>query len=429
MTTPDGGAAAAILNDRTMPGASATPIRLDRTNYRNVVRSLPLFFQLGCEMASRMRRGALRFQLPDGRLLEFFGDETPAVGLIIVNDYAFARRSVLGGDIGFFESFADGQWDSPNVADVLHVFALNADHVADAFTAAPLRHAIERIRHALNRNTRRGSRRNIEAHYDLGNAFYEKWLDETMTYSSARFSRPDEDLGAAQRNKYHEIAKAIGLQPGDRVLEIGSGWGGFAEIAARDFGADVTGLTLSPAQLEFASTRIAKHGISDRARFKLQDYRDATGAYDKIVSIEMFEAVGREYWPVYFRKLATLLRPGGVAGLQVITIDDRFFDDYSRTTDFIQRYVFPGGMLPSPERLKQEFSRAGLSLQAEASFGADYAVTLQEWRRRFVSAWQDIRPLGFDERFGKLWRFYLSYCEAGFRAGTTNVSQFAIQRS
>ena len=404
-------------------------IRLDRSNYRAAIRGLPFFFQLGCEMASRMRRGALLFDLPDGRRLEFRADDTPAEGLIVVRDFAFARRSVLGGDVGFFESYADGLWDSPNIADVLHVFALNAEHVADAFTAAPLLDVIDRIRHALNRNTRKGSRRNIVAHYDLGNAFYEKWLDETMTYSSARFAHFDQDLSEAQRNKYRAIAEAIDLQSGDRVLEIGSGWGGFAELAARDFGADVTGLTLSPSQHQFATERMARLGLSDRARFHLQDYRDASGVYDKIVSIEMFEAVGREYWPVYFRKLASLLRSGGVAGLQIITIDDRFFDAYSKSIDFIQRYVFPGGMLPSSQRLKREFERAGLTLQTEASFGADYAATLQEWRRRFSSAWQDIRPLGFDERFGKLWRFYLSYCEAGFRAGTTDVSQFAIQRS
>lgn len=392
------------------------------------LKGLPFFFRLGCGIARRMRRGALVFRLPDGRTLEFRGDDTPAVGEIVVNDFAFARRSVLGGDIGFFESFADGQWDSPNIADVLHVFALNADYVTDAFTAAPFLGVIDRLRHAFNRNTRAGSRRNIIAHYDLGNEFYAKWLDETMTYSSARFAPHTNDLAAAQVNKYRMLADQIGLKPGDRVLEIGSGWGGFAEIAARDYGAHVTGLTLSPAQLAYASRRIERAGLGDRAQFRLEDYRDAEGAYDKIVSIEMFEAVGREYWPVYFEKVAGLLKPGGIAGLQIITIADRFFDAYSKSTDFIQRYVFPGGMLPSPTILRRQIELAGLSVRNSQSFGSDYAETLIEWRRRFVAAWDDVRAMGFDERFAKLWRFYLSYCEAGFRAGTTDVVQIAIQR-
>jgi len=392
------------------------------------LKGLPFFFRLGCGIARRIRRGALVFRLPDGRTLEFRGDDTPAVGEIIVRDYAFARRSVLGGDIGFFESFADGQWDSPNVADVLHVFALNADFVTDAFTAAPFLGVIDRLRHAFNRNTRAGSRRNIVAHYDLGNAFYAKWLDETMTYSSARFAPHTNDLAAAQINKYRMLAEQINLKPGERVLEIGSGWGGFAEIAAREYGAHVTGLTLSPAQLAYATERIAKAGLSERAQFRLEDYRDAQGSFDKIVSIEMFEAVGREYWPIYFRKVAGLLKPGGLAGLQIITIADRFFDAYSKSTDFIQRYVFPGGMLPSPAILQREIESAGLLIRSSQSFGADYAETLIEWRRRFLAAWDEVRAMGFDERFAKLWRFYLSYCEAGFRAGTTDVVQIAIQR-
>jgi cyclopropane-fatty-acyl-phospholipid synthase len=391
---------------------------------------LPVFFRLACNMASRIRYGSLRFILPDGRELLFAGaEETQSEGVILVRDFAFARRSVLGGDIGFFESYADGQWDSPAVADVLYVFARNADFVRDAFTKTPLIAFFERIRHNLvNKNTRAGSRRNIMAHYDLGNAFYEKWLDRTMTYSSARFGAGARDLSAAQTNKYRTLAQSIDLKPDESVLEIGSGWGGFAEFAAKEVGAKVTGLTISPSQLDYARRRIQREGLGDRVEFKLLDYRDAGGAYDKIASIEMFEAVGQEYWPAYFAKVRALLKPGGAAGIQTITIADRFFDTYSHSTDFIKRYVFPGGMLPSERALKNEVSRAGLSWQDTSAFGQDYAATLAEWRRRFLAAWDEIVALGFDDKFKKLWQFYLSYCEAGFRAATTDVIQIRLAR-
>jgi len=391
---------------------------------------LPVFFRLTCQIAERIRYGSLRFILPDGRILTFAGaDETCSEGVIIVRDFAFARRAILGGDIGFFESYADGQWESPNITDVLYVFARNADYVKDAFAKAPLIAFLERIRHNfINKNTRAGSRRNIMAHYDLGNDFYEKWLDRTMTYSSARFDDGARNLSAAQVNKYRTLARSIGLKAGESVLEIGSGWGGFAEFAAKEIGANVTGLTISPAQLEYAQRRIQREGLGERVNFRLLDYRDASGAYDKVASIEMFEAVGKEYWPQYFGKVRDLLKPGGAAGIQTITIADRFFDRYSRSTDFIKRYVFPGGMLPSESALKTEVRRAGLLWQDAAAFGQDYAATLAEWRRRFLAAWNDIVAMGFDDRFKKLWQFYLSYCEAGFRAATTDVMQIRLAR-
>lgn len=388
-----------------------------------------IFFRLACDMAARLRYGTLHFRLPDGRTLTFAGaEEREAEGTIIIRDYAFARRSVLGGDIGFFESFADGDWDSPSVTDVLYIFARNADHVREAFQATPLVAFLNRARHALNRNTRDGARRNIMAHYDLGNAFYEKWLDRSMTYSSARFTEGSSDLAAAQRHKYLTLAQSIALKPDEKVLEIGSGWGGFAEFAAKEFGARVTGLTISPAQLDYARARIFREGLAERVAFRLLDYRDATGRFDKIASIEMFEAVGREYWPAYFGKVRDLLAPGGAAGIQTITIADRFFDVYARSTDFIKRYVFPGGMLPSQAALVEATRNAGLVWQGAAAFGQDYAATLAEWRRRFLSAWDEIVALGFDDRFKKLWQFYLSYCEAGFRAATTDVMQIRLAR-
>lgn len=405
------------------------PHNLEAKSRDQTLAGLPLFFRLTSNMAARIRYGTLRFILPDEREFCYSGaEEQDTEGVILVRDFAFARRSILGGDIGFFESFSDGQWESPNVTDVLYIFARNADYVREAFRAAPLIAFFDRIRHGFNRNTRTGSRRNIMAHYDLGNAFYEKWLDRSMTYSSARFTPGAADLSAAQENKYRTLAQSIDLKAGDSVLEIGSGWGGFAEFAAKEVGAQVTGLTISPSQYEYARERIFREGLADKVEFKLLDYRDAAGQYDKVASIEMFEAVGKEYWPAYFQKVRDLLKPGGAAGIQTITIADRFFETYSNSTDFIKRYVFPGGMLPSVKALKKEVDQAGLSWQGASAFGLDYAATLAEWHRRFLAAWDEIGAMGFDERFKKLWEFYLSYCEAGFRAATTDVMQIRLAR-
>ena len=389
----------------------------------------PFFFRLVCRSLARIQFAAITFALPDGRTLTFKGaQETETSATIIVKDYAFARRVVLGGDIGFFESFADEQWETPDLATCLYVFARNADFLQGSFRAAPFLNFLNNMRHAINTNTRAGSKRNIMAHYDLGNSFYEKWLDPTMTYSSARFPSSGANLADAQINKYRALAQSIALKPGDSVLEIGSGWGGFAEFAAKDMGANVTGLTLSPSQYDYARKRIFEEGLSEKVEFRLQDYRDVDGTFDKIVSIEMFEAVGKQYWSAYFNKVREALKPGGVAGLQIITIADRFFEHYSKSTDFIQRYVFPGGALPSPSLVKSHLEDAGLNLQTVSEFGQDYARTLNSWHRDFLNAWEEIQPLGFDEQFKKLWRFYLAYCEAGFKAGTTNVCQVTAGR-
>lgn len=391
------------------------------------MHGLPFFFRQVLKIASHIEYGTLVFELPDGRSLTLAGkEETESRGIILVRRYRFARRVMFGGDIGFFESFADGDWDTPDLASLLYIFARNADHVQRVFAALPFVEWFNSMRRSREKNTKAGSKRNIVAHYDLGNSFYEKWLDPTMTYSSARFSSLADNLEAAQINKYESLAKLIDLQPGDRVLEIGSGWGGFAEYAAGKYGAHVTGLTLSPSQLEYARKRIAGAGLSDKVEFRLQDYRDVEETFDKVASIEMFEAVGKEYWATYFDKVKSVLKPGGVAGLQIITIADRFFDTYVKSTDFIQRYVFPGGILPSTSILSTLTEQAGLKLKDMQEFGQDYARTLHEWSERFLAAWDDIRPMGFDERFSKLWRFYLAYCEAGFRAGTTSVRQILI---
>jgi cyclopropane-fatty-acyl-phospholipid synthase len=293
----------------------------------------------------------------------------------------------------------------------------------------PLAWTVNRIRHALRPNSREGAKKNIHAHYDLGNSFYEQWLDPTMTYSSAKYDKPGQPLSEAQTAKYKALAEGMGLQSGQSVLEIGCGWGGFAEFAAREVGAKVTAITISEEQYAFARQRMFAAGLNERAEIKMVDYRDVQGRYDRVASIEMFEAVGERYWPSYFGKINETLAPGGRAGLQIITIDDKYFEEYRSRADFIQKYIFPGGMLPSEERLRKVTDKAGFTWTAISRFGEDYADTLAEWHRSFDAAWSEIRPLGFDERFRRLWKFYLSYCEAGFRTQRTNVVQLSLAKA
>ena len=336
---------------------------------------------------------------------------------------------MLGGSIGFYESFADDQWESPDLAQTLFVFAQNSDIIQMVMKGHPVLRVFNSLHHRRNKNTKSGSRRNIMAHYDLGNAFYEKWLDPSMTYSSALFTSPGQSLVEAQLNKNKSLATQIGLQTGESVLEIGSGWGGFAEYAAKEVGAHVTGVTISPEQYDYARERIFREGLNEKVEIRLQDYRDIDDKFDKIASIEMFEAVGKEYWPTYFNKVQQSLNEGGRAGLQIITIADRFYEKYAKSPDFIQRYVFPGGMLPSPEILNAQVEKAGMKITDKLSFGQDYATTLNNWHERFLHVWDDLTPLGFDSRFKKLWRFYLAYCEAGFKAETTDVCQVTLAKA
>ncbi|MEJ0061060.1 MAG: cyclopropane-fatty-acyl-phospholipid synthase family protein [Terricaulis sp.] len=365
--------------------------------------------------------------LPDRRVLEF-GTGAGAPALLMVRDYKFARRVLFSGDIGFAEGLMAGEWESPDLSALLTLLAANVERIAKLLTGGLLGRALNLVRHLTRPNTRSGSRRNILAHYDLGNRFYQAWLDRTMTYSAARFETPSRDLEQGQLEKYRSLARHLDLKPGEHVLEIGCGWGGFAEVAAGEFGARVTGLTISDEQFAFARARMEAAGLSHLVEIRHQDYRDVEGSFDKVASIEMFEAVGEKYWPAYFSKIAEVLKPGGRAALQIITIRDELFDDYRKRADFIQRYVFPGGMLASLERLKTETSAAGLVWQKVDAFGQSYADTLAQWGDRFVAKWEEIRAMGFDERFRQLWRFYLSYCEAGFRTGRTDVVQLELAR-
>jgi cyclopropane-fatty-acyl-phospholipid synthase len=365
--------------------------------------------------------------LPDGQRL-LFGDGAGTPIALTVRDYKFARRVVLNGDIGFAEGLIAGEWESDDLPALLTLLAANAERFMTLLEGGPLGRALNWFRHRRRENTRTGSRRNILAHYDLGNRFYETWLDRSMTYSSAKFDAKIRDLESAQRAKYRALAEHLELKAGDHVLEIGCGWGGFAEFAATEYGVRVTGITISDAQLSYARDRMAAAGLSDRVEIRSQDYRDVQGQFDKVASIEMFEAVGEKYWPAYFAKIAAVLKPGGRAALQIITIKDDLFEHYRNRSDFIQRYVFPGGMLASIPRLREETAKAGLAWRKAEAFGLSYADTLAEWARRFTGRWDDIKALGFDERFKRLWLFYLGYCEAGFRSGRTDVVQLELTK-
>ena len=374
--------------------------------------------------------GSLTLALPDGTRRRLEGTRAGYDAVLEVRSYRVAGRVLRSGDIGFAEGYMAGEWDSPDLAILLETLVNNYDHIRRLFDGNPLANAVNWLGHRLNRNSRRGSRRNIHVHYDLGNAFYAAWLDETMTYSAARFEHPTQSLAEAQQAKYAALARQMQLQAGQSVLEIGCGWGGFAEFAAREVGAIVAGITISREQYDFASRRLFEAGLADRAAIQLVDYRDVQGQFDRVASIEMLEAVGREYWPTYFAKVRSVLKPGGLAGLQVITIRDDLFDEYDARTDFIQKYVFPGGTLPSEHQLAAVVSAAGLHWRDVDRFGPDYGRTLSCWSRCFEAAWSDIQCVSsrFDERFRRLWLFYLAYCEAGFQSGRTDVVQLTLHR-
>lgn len=394
------------------------------------LRGAPMAFRSVARiMARNWALGALDLELPDGRVLRLDAGDGGPQGRLVVRDFRFIGRILRTGAIGFGEGYMAGEWDTPDLSKALEVLALNYAQFEGVSFGNPFGTALNLIGHALRGNSRHGSKRNIHAHYDLGNAFYSRWLDSSMTYSSARFVAPNAALPDAQRHKYQTLAESMNLRADHHVLEIGCGWGGFAEFAAREIGARVTAITISEAQYGFAKRRMFEQGLNERADIRLMDYRDIEGQFDRIASIEMFEAVGERYWPTYFDKVKSSLRPGGQAGLQVITIRDELFDHYRRTPDFIQKYIFPGGMLPSEARLRTAVERAGLAWGQISRFGGCYADTLALWGQRFEAAWEEIRSLGFDERFRKLWRFYLSYCEAGFRTERTDVVQLSLVKA
>lgn len=395
---------------------------IDRTNFDELTRHLPTRARMMLGVIMEIPKGSLELETPEGKILKLGGKGPGPEAQIKLHNWNLASRAFLEATIGVAESYMDGDWESADTTKLLELFVVNEDAgEAVAGGASWLLTTIQRLRHWLNENTRAGSKRNISAHYDLGNSFYSQWLDPSMTYSSALYQTGANDLESAQAAKYRALLRDTGIGPNDHVLEIGCGWGGFAEFAAREIGCKVTGLTISREQHDFAKQRIAKAGLSERVNIRLQDYRDESGNYDHIASIEMFEAVGEKYWPIFFGKVRECLKPGGAAGLQIITIKESAFEHYRVRPDFIQRYIFPGGMLPTPKILKKLGEECGLGIMKERVFPQDYARTLAEWRRHFQASWDKIKPLGFDERFKKLWEFYLHYCEAGFKAEYIDV--------
>ena len=398
-------------------------VLIDKNNFAQKKSLVPWFARAVFKLLLHIEVGKLFIRFPGGECVQFDSGNPGPCAQISLHNWKLPRKVALGGTIGVAESYMDEDWDSPDVTSVLKFFLDNKSIYGDVAAQSAVVNFIENIRHWFNRNTRSGSQRNIAAHYDLGNDFYSLWLDKSMTYSSAIYGDGANSLARAQDDKYRSLAKRLGLNEGSHVLEIGCGWGGFAEFVGREIGAKVTGLTISREQLAYAQARIAKAGLSDKVELKFQDYRDETGKYDHVASIEMFEAVGEEYWPTYFQKIAECMKPGGKAGLQIITISDDGFEDYRKRPDFIQRYIFPGGMLPSPTALEKVTLAQGLQLDEQRIFAEDYARTLREWRIRFWDKWEEIKKLGFDRRFKRMWEFYLHYCEAGFSTDSIDVRQ------
>ena len=393
------------------------------------------------KLLARLKHGTLTLQLPGGSIQRFGSGAEPMASLHLHN-WNVCGAALRSGDIGFAESYIAGDWSTPQLTDLLRLLIVNRKEVEDVIYGTWLGRLAYRLKHLLNRNTKANSQKNIHAHYDLGNAFYELWLDGTMNYSSALFETPETSMKEAQNAKVRRALRMVQVQPGERVLEIGCGWGALAEMATTEFGASLVGVTLSTEQLQWAQARMARAGVPPAGEpgaavtqdLRLQDYRDigvnqpADQSFDAICSIEMIEAVGREYWPTYFSTVARLLKPGGHACIQSIVIADELYERYIDSTDFIQQYIFPGGCLPSPSVFRAQARAAGLEVVDEFAFGQDYAHTLQLWRAAFLAQLPRVRQLGFDERFVRIWEFYLAYCEAAFAQANTDVVQYTLRK-
>ncbi len=409
-TTPLVSAVQAFALPKDAPGAARTTLKL----------------------LLRLRHGTLTVHLPGGSVQRFGSGQAPLASLHLHN-WNPCSAALRSGDIGFAESYIAGDWTTPNLSDLLQVLIANRNEVEDVIYGSWLGRFVYRVKHLLNRNTKGNSQKNIHAHYDLGNAFYALWLDGTMNYSSAIFETPETSMQDAQSAKVRRALNMARVKPGDRVLEIGCGWGALAEMATTEFNASLVGVTLSTEQLAWAQARMARVDASTKADLRLQDYRDigktsSDEPFDAICSIEMVEAVGREYWPDYFQTVARLLKPGGHACIQSIVIADELFDRYVSSTDFIQQYIFPGGCLPCPSEFRAQAAAAGFEVVDEFSFGQDYARTLKLWRDDFMAQEARVLQLGFDKRFIRIWEFYLAYCEAAFVEANTSVMQFTLRK-
>ena len=380
------------------------------------------------KILSRLRLGKITVQTPAGYRVTYTAAQPGPEATVVLHRWRAVRWLLWKGDLGFAESYMEGDWTSPDLASFLELAALNVENLDKEIVGNFLVRMIRKFRHARAANTRKGSRRNIASHYDLGNEFYTRWLDTGMTYSSALYSDPGQTLEAAQTAKQNLVLDKLALSGGESVLEIGCGWGGLAERVLERGAGKITCLTLSTEQLAYAKQRVQKSGLADRADLRLQDYRDVDGKFDRIVSIEMLEAVGQEFWSTYFDTLKARLAENGVAVLQVITLAKERFEGYANGVDFIQRYIFPGGMLPTDEIMRAEIARAGFEVKELKTFGDSYALTLAEWNSRFQDAWTAIQTFGFDNRFKLMWEYYLAYCEGGFRSKMIDVGLYVIGR-
>ena len=385
--------------------------------------------RLCLHLLTHMQEGQLDVIMPGGARLRFGKPNGEPRALVRIHNDRAARRFLTRGQLGFCESYLDGDWSSPDVATFFELILRNAQSMKQIMLGKKWARLLSRLSHVLKPNSKKGSRKNIYRHYDIGNDFYETWLDRSMTYSSALFADGIEDLNEAQDRKYQEMVNRLELKPEHHVLEIGCGWGGFAEYAARSVGCKITAITISEAQYEYAKARIEKANLSDKVEIRLQDYRDVRGTFDRIASIEMFEAVGEAYWPTFFETLKKRLKNGGRATLQIITIRDQDFDTYRKSADYIQRYIFPGGMLPSMHALEEQIGAAGLRKGDHISFGRDYARTLKIWNDEFQKAWPDLNSQTMNTRFKRLWEQYLCYCQAGFQVGSIDVIQISIDKA
>ena len=392
-----------------------------RTTWRDAVlaRGLKKTFAAGT-----VRR--MEIILPSGLSVMLGSDSTPPAR-VILHSYKVLWRLATRGSIGLAESYMRAEIDTPDLGAVLRFCLANYSALESAGGRIARPRLADIVWHRRRENSLQGSRRNIAAHYDLGNAFYEKWLDTGMTYSSAIYRARDVPLSDAQDEKYRVVLDQLDIKPGDRLLEIGCGWGGLAERSIAR-GAHITGLTLSSEQLAYANARLERAGVSSHGDLRFQDYRHVDGTYDAIASVEMIEAVGEAHWPHYFRTIADRLKPGGVAAIQAITIDERYFEAYRRHTDFIQRYIFPGGMLPTVTIMRDQAERVGLRFETVERFGKSYAWTLEDWRKAFRAKWPEIAALGFDERFRRMWEYYLVYCEVGFENGDIDVGIYKLTK-
>jgi cyclopropane-fatty-acyl-phospholipid synthase len=395
-------------------------------------QAMPASVRRVVSLLQRLQHGTLHVQWPDGRVEQFGSANGEGLNATLhLHSYAPLTQAMKSGDIGFAESYIAGEWTTNNLAELLQLLVANRRDMEELIYGNWLGRLFYRVRHLLHRNTRSNSKKNIHAHYDLGNAFYELWLDPTMNYSSAWFDNDrSQPMAQAQTAKVRRALRMVDAKAGDRILEIGCGWGALAELGGQEFGAHMSGVTLSHEQLAFANQRMQKLGLNSTSNLRLQDYRDIDdGPYDAICSIEMLEAVGQEYWDTYFQSVARLLKSGGKACVQTITIDDSLFDRYVKSTDFIQQYIFPGGCLPCPREFRAHAERAGLKVIDELAFGLDYAETLRRWRHQFMADKAQVLQLGFDERFIRIWEFYLAYCEAAFEQHNTDVMQFTMVKA